>query len=190
VEVSDTASEARPASGYPERVPRPSVTAAAQQRAAALGEALHQLRPLSPAYATLPILEGFNVAECLASVEEGQWYLVVFRSVRAAGADEAVLTEFDDRAHQEALAASGLLHYFRGELNERRECLSMCLWESPGQAQHAARLPLHHAAVAIASAMYESFTLERYLLTKRRGVAGLSMFPLPAVRPPSASFDA
>lgn len=127
------------------------------------------LTPVTPHYALLPILEGFNWPDCLAGVDEGQWYLVVFRSVRRADADEQMLTEYDDLAYAEALAGQGLLHYFRGGLNDRRECLSLCLWEHQYQARQASHLPLHVQAARISSEMYEVYTVERYLLTKRRG---------------------
>ncbi|HEX6506325.1 MAG TPA: hypothetical protein VF221_01720 [Chloroflexota bacterium] len=35
--------------------------------------------------------------------------------------------------------ASGLLFYFRGIPNERRECLSCCIWKSREEAARAAR---------------------------------------------------
>ena len=131
----------------------------------------HGLMPITEQYAVLPISDGFNWAERLREVAEGQWYLVVFRSVRRATADVDVLTEFDDHAHTEALGAGGLMYYFRGELGGDRECLSFCLWETQEQAKVALRLPRHQAAVRVAREMYESYLLERYILTKRRASA-------------------
>jgi hypothetical protein len=128
----------------------------------------HGLAPITEQYAVAPIRDGFNWAERLREVTEGQWYLVVFRSVRRATADVDVLTEFDDHAHTEALDAGGLMYYFRGELGGDRECLSFCLWETQEQAKAALRLPRHQAAVRVAREMYESYLLERYILTKHR----------------------
>jgi len=133
------------------------------------------LKPISPEYASLPILEGFNWSECLADVEEGQWYLVVFRSVRRATADPIKLKMLDDRAYEDAVLGSGLLVYFRGSLTRRRECLSFCLWEAQERAQAATRLESHEAAARVTDEMYDSFELERWVLTKRRESAQLEL---------------
>lgn len=125
-----------------------------------------RLAPLTPDYATLPVLDGFNWAECLTDVDAGRWYLVVFRSVRRETADPARLKAFDDLAYAEAQQRRGLLVYFRGCLNARHECLSLCLWESREQAEAATRLPLHRAAADLTEEMYDSFELERWVLTK------------------------
>lgn len=127
------------------------------------------LAPIAPDYATLPILEGFNWTDCFRDVEAGYWYLVVFRSVRRECADSDLLTEFDDHAYDEALGSGGLLHYFKGELSPRRECLSFCIWASREQARAALHLPRHAAAARLAATMYESYRLERYLLSKHAG---------------------
>jgi hypothetical protein len=135
------------------------------------------LTPTTTRYATLPVLEGFNWSECLAGVEGGRWYLVVFRSIRRADADERLLTEHDDLAYAEALAGQGLLHYFRGALNERRECLSLCLWEHQHQARQASHLPLHIQAARISRDMYETYVVERFHLIKRPGASALEVEP-------------
>jgi hypothetical protein len=127
------------------------------------------LAPLRRDYAVLPIEQGFNWGECLASVERGEWYVVSFRSVRRSDSDDALLEEFDRRAFAEASRQSGLLCYFIGELDDERRCLSMCVWEDRTRAGEAAMLPEHTAAIAIAGATYTSFVLERYRLTKRDG---------------------
>ncbi|PLS83370.1 MAG: hypothetical protein CYG60_22060, partial [Actinobacteria bacterium] len=89
-------------------------------RATGPHEAFCQPTPIHPDYAALPIQEGFDWARCLRSISATQLYLVVFRSVRRASADTNVLKEYDDAAYAEALEAGGLLHYFKGEANERR----------------------------------------------------------------------
>ena len=124
------------------------------------------LRPRRPDYARAPISEGFDWGSCLADVGPGTWYLVVFRSVRRAGADAEMLTEFDDLAHREAQAVGGLHFYFKGEPDSQRACLSLCLWQDQLSARGALQLPRHQAAARIAAQMYESFGLERYSLTK------------------------
>src|SRR5215217_1661309 len=42
-----------------------------------------------PAYSELPIEEGFNWVEAFAQVNDGDWYLVAFRSKHAPYADDA-----------------------------------------------------------------------------------------------------
>ena len=133
---------------------------------AGLYEACRRLSPIHPDHATLPIQEGFNWSSCLADVPFDRLYLVVFRSVRRATADFALLKKHDDRAYADALEAGGLLHYFKGEMNQRRECLSFCLWESRQQAQRASARPSHAAATRLTAQMYESYYLERYEVIK------------------------
>jgi hypothetical protein len=49
-------------------------------------------------------------------------------------------------------------------MNERRACLSFCLWESREQAWRAAGGASHREAVEIAAEMYRSYVLEGYNL--------------------------
>lgn len=128
--------------------------------------ALAQLEPRTPDYALQPLLDGFTWSESLAALDSFQWYVVVFRSVRSDAADNAVLTWYDDRAHEEAETSPGFLHYFKGCLNERRECLSFCVWESQSSALEAARRSHHREAVTLVDTMYSSYRLERYHLEK------------------------
>ena len=131
-----------------------------------LYEACKQLSPIHPDHATLPIQEGFNWSSCLGDVRFDKLYLVVFRSVLRVSADLELLWEHDKRAHAEALEAGRLLYYFRGIMNERRECLSFCLWESREQARRASGGSLHRAAIGIVAQTYEAHSLERYDLIK------------------------
>ena len=94
---------------------------------------------------------------------------MVFRSVRRADVDESRLTSYDDRAHAEAATAPGFVHYFKGPLTERRECLSFCLWNSREDARAASGLPAHKQAVTLIREAYERYTLEFFRVTKRRG---------------------
>ena len=137
-----------------------------ERQATGLRDAFSQPIPIHPEYAILPIQDGFDWARCLRSIPDARLYLVVFRSVRRPSADLGVLKELDDRAYAEALGAGGLLHYFKGEANERRECLSYCLWESSRHALEAVGGPSHRAAAEIWRAMYESYELERYHLER------------------------
>ncbi len=133
---------------------------------AGLYEICRRLSPIYPDHATLPIEEAFDWSSRLAGVAFDRLYLVVFRSVRRATADLELLKEHDDRAYAEALEAGGLLHYHRGSMNERRECLSFCLWEGREQALRAAGGASHRRAAEITAEMYESYVLERYDLTR------------------------
>ena len=60
--------------------------------------AFDRLVPAAQDYATRPVASAFNWAECVAPDAAGEWYLVAFRSVLRASANEARLLEFDDRA--------------------------------------------------------------------------------------------
>jgi hypothetical protein len=117
-------------------------------------------------YATRSIQDGFSWSSSLAGCAFDQLYLVAFRSVHRPSADLHLLREHDDRAYEQALQSGGLLRYFKGEANERRECLSFCLWETREQAIEAAGAASHRSAAAITVRMYESYVLERYWLKK------------------------
>ena len=97
--------------------------------------------PPYPDYATRPVQDGFSWSFSLAGCAFEQLYLVVFRSIRRPSVDLELLREHDDRAYEKALESGGLLRYFKGEANERGECLSFCLWETREQAIEAARPP-------------------------------------------------
>jgi hypothetical protein len=86
--------------------------------------------------------------------------------VRRPSADLELLREHDDRAYEKALESGGLLRYFKGEANERGECLSFCLWETREQALEAAGAASHQSAAEITVRMYESYELDRYWLKK------------------------
>ena len=61
---------------------------------------LQRLEPASEQYATLPVADAFTWRDAGTDLGDGEWYLVAFRSVRRADADEARLTLFDELAHQ------------------------------------------------------------------------------------------
>ena len=126
--------------------------------------ACQQIRPIYPDYATRPIQDGFSWSSSLAGCVFDRLYLIVFRSVRRPNADLDLLLDHDDRAYEKALESGGLLRYFKGEANERRECLSFCLWKTRGQAMEAAGAASHQAAADISLLIYESYVLERYWL--------------------------
>jgi hypothetical protein len=155
---------------------------------AGLYEACRRISPINPHYANLPIEEGFDFSRHLGGLRFDRLYLVVFRSTRRATADLKLLREHDDRAYEAAIEAGGLLRYFKGEMNERRECLSFCLWESREQAVSASGGESHRTAAQVTAEMYESYTLERYELTND-GAGDLAFTRLEGT-PPRAGVDA
>ena len=132
-------------------------------------QACELISPIHPEYTIKPIEQGFDWEARLGDCDFASLYLVVFRSVRRESADQNVLREFDDMAYEAALGEGGLLKYFKGVLNERRECLSFCLWETREQARAAAGGSSHGKAAEITAAMYESYRLYRYNLVKSDG---------------------
>ena len=128
-----------------------------------------RLAPVSDRYATLPVSDAFTWDACAPDVEPGEWYMVAFRSIRRAGADEARLTLHDDLAHEEAAVAPGFVDYFKGPLGPARSCLSFCIWQSRADARAAAGMPAHVRAVSLVEEMYESYTLEFHKVTRTAG---------------------
>ncbi|HEV2745016.1 MAG TPA: hypothetical protein VGV91_17805 [Rubrobacter sp.] len=129
-----------------------------------LQEAAQRIHPVRPDYQNLPIEQGFDWP-IIAGQDFDQLYLVVFRSERLPDADLDLLRWFDDLAYAEALASGGLLRYFKGDADDRRRCLSFCLWESREAALRAAGGKKHEQAASITARMYVSYDLERYILT-------------------------
>src|SRR5215207_2712023 len=138
----------------------------AKEKIELLHTACQQICPIYLDYATRPIQDGFSWSSSLADCTFERLYLVVFLSVRRPSADLDLLREHDDRAYQKALESGGLLRYFKGEANERGECLSFCLWGTREQAIEAAGAASHRSAAEISALMYESYVLDRYWLKK------------------------
>ena len=147
-------------------------------------DALAALQPASEAYATLPVAEAFDWTDVGRQLGEGEWYLVVFRSVRRIAADEVRLAEFDDLAHHDAAAAPGFVHYFKGPAASDRSCLSFCMWTSRAEARAAAGRPAHIEAVSVLNEMYERYTLEFVRVTGCAG-APLQFEPYDAAPAPA-----
>jgi hypothetical protein len=132
-------------------------------------DAFAALAPVSESYASLPVAEAFDWRRVGRKLGTGEWYLVAFRSIRRAGADEIRLAEFDDRAHDEAQSSPGFVHYFKGPAAADGSCLSFCLWTSRAEARAAAGRPDHVEAVSVIGEMYERYTLEFLRVTGRAG---------------------
>jgi hypothetical protein len=142
------------------------MAAQAKEKIEVVHRACQQICPIYPDYATRPVQDGFSWSSSLLGCAFERLYLVVFRSIRRPSVDLELLREHDDRAYEKALESGGLLHYFKGEANEQRACLSFCLWETREQAIEAAGAASHQSAAEISVLMYESFMLERYWLKK------------------------
>ena len=123
-------------------------------------DAFRHLAPVSDRYARLPVADAFTWSACSDAIGTGEWYLVAFRSVRRADADEARLTAHDDRAHAEATNCAGFVHYTKGPTADDGSCLSFCLWTSRHDARAAAGKPGHAEAALIVHEMYDSYRLE------------------------------
>ena len=130
-----------------------------------LYETCQQIFPRDPDYATLSIEDGFDWSS-LSCCHFESLYLVAFRSVWQPEADFDLLRELDDRAYEEALKSGGLLRYFKGQANERGECLSFCLWETREQARQAADAASHRSAAGVSAQMYLSYSLQRFWIQK------------------------
>ncbi|XP_024398066.1 UPF0643 protein PB2B2.08 [Physcomitrium patens] len=116
---------------------------------------------------TTPVEKCFDWGKELGDLVEchgREFYLVVFRSIRKSTANSEMLYKADAAAQEEARISGGLLKYWYGILNERRECLAMCIWASRDDAVKAIHKPAHRVAMKLASAMYDMYTLERYCL--------------------------
>lgn len=137
---------------------------------ALLRDAFNELEPVREDYPLVPIEDGFNWTACTAGITIPPLYLVVFRSIRRADADLAVLKAFDDRAFEDASKAPGFLFYFKGQVTPELECLSFCLWGTQEQARAASARPDHVAAANLVAEMYESYDLERHSLRQQRGM--------------------
>lgn len=144
---------------------------------------LIRLAPVSDGYATVPVSEAFDWGACATTTGAGAWYLVAFRSVLREGVNIARLLEYDQRAFEEAADAPGFIHYFKGPLNERLECLSFCLWDTREHARAAARRTAHVEAVGLIHEMYESYVLEFLTVTKHHGASRLEFEPYGASEP-------
>ena len=132
----------------------------------------------------LPIGEAFDWEACAAPGDEGEWYLVCFRSTRQEHADEALLTAYDDLAHREAEGSPGFRHYFKGETDPTGACLSFCIWDSRAEARSAAGQAAHARASSIVHEMYAAYRLEFYRV-RRSAAEGRFTFE-PYDRPEAA----
>ena len=150
-----------------------------------------RLVPVRAGYQTAPILEAFNWSYTLEDVEQGRWYLIVFRSMRRQDVDDDLLGDHDDMAFAEAMASGGLLRYYKGAMDRERRCLSLCVWERRKQAEVATALPQHRDAAQLTNRFYVWYDVERYVMRKRRGFDEPEVIATGGYRhSPSAAFEA
>jgi hypothetical protein len=147
-------------------------------------DAFAELAPVADHYASLPVAEAFNWADAARALGPGEWYMVAFRSILRADADEEMLGRYDDWAHEEAAGAEGFIHYYKGPLAADRSCLSFCIWNSRTEARAASGRPAHRDAVALITQMYEAYILEFLRVWKTDPAASLAFEPYDA--PPDA----
>jgi hypothetical protein len=142
---------------------------------------LADLAPVSPQYASLPVAQAFDWASSSDDLAVGEWYLVVFRSVRRLDADDTILAAYDDRAHHEAESAPGFIHYFKGPVAPDRTCLSFCLWTDRAHARAAAGKAAHRDAVSVTTQMYDAYLLEFVRVRRPASTAPLEFSAYDAV---------
>ncbi|KAI6046157.1 hypothetical protein EDC04DRAFT_2558451 [Pisolithus marmoratus] len=142
-----------------------------------LHKALHHFRPLSSEYAGLPYAEAFNWLDLdLPLDEEREWYAVVFRSKRKAGSDSGALYEADRKAHEEAVSNGGLVMYWYGVPDAQTGLnLATCIWQSRRHALAANSRPLHIQAMKFAAISFDTYSLERYRLSKVKRKQGIQV---------------
>lgn len=139
-----------------------------------------RLAPVSDRYARLPVADAFTWAACRDDVGPGEWYMVAFRSTRRPDVDEARLTAYDDWAQEEAMAAPGFVHYFKGPTTSDGRCMSFCLWDSRAEARAAAGRPAHRDAAALTHETYAEYTLEFHRVRRLEGDGGFTFEPYDA----------
>jgi hypothetical protein len=104
-----------------------------------LAQALTTFAPIRDDYATAPYTESFNWAAVFEKLHElaaedghawkrERFYVVAFRSILNADADGDRLHLLDERSHAEAVASGGLLKYWFGSKNAKRENLATCMY--------------------------------------------------------------
>eukprot|EP00249_Psilotum_nudum_P004091 c17628_g2_i2 orf=93-581(-) len=117
---------------------------------------------------SVPIFQCFNwmdVFEKKGFTTDAKFYVVIFRTVRSKDAENATIQKVDATVQKEAKTSGGLLLYWSGTPNSRRECLSTSIWESREAADKASQLNAHTDAAKRASEMYDSYIREEYWLS-------------------------
>lgn len=70
-----------------------------------------------------------------------------------------------------------LIMYWYGTPDSEGNNLATCIWQSRRHAVAANSRPNHIVAARLAAASFESFTLERHVIRKIQGEAGITVEP-------------
>ncbi len=140
---------------------------------------------VDPCHSRLPIADGFNRDDALATIAHGEWYLVAFRSRHRPGGDDAFVAWLDGRPSRAASRLPGFIYDSVGSPLVDGSCLSYCLWRSQQDAVAAADDPTHREAKASGLRFFAEYRLERYRVVKQDGV--ISFRPLPPHPVPPAA---
>lgn len=141
-----------------------------------LHQALHYFRPVDDKYAATDYPEAFNWDElALPADVEREWYGVVFRSRRRPESSSLSLYAADRAAHAEAVMNGGLVMYWYGVPDETGLNLATCIWQSRKHAVNAISGPKHIDAMKQARGAYETYDLERWVITKPLGQTSLTI---------------
>ncbi|WVR07246.1 hypothetical protein IAU60_004287 [Kwoniella sp. DSM 27419] len=136
----------------------------------ALHQALHSFAPVNEDYASTSYDEAFNWSSLtLPKSVSREWYCVVFRSRRKPESANLSLYKADREAHEEAVRNGGLVMYWYGVPDETGLNLATCIWQSRRHAIKAIAGPKHMKAMRETQGAYETYALERWVLSKRAG---------------------
>jgi hypothetical protein len=142
----------------------------------ALHQALHYFHPLDGKYAQTSYDAAFNWEDLGLPLEvEREWYGVVFRSRRRPESSSLSLYAADRAAHAEAVQNGGLVMYWYGVPDDTGLNLATCIWQSRRHAIKAISGPKHIDAMKQARGAYETYDLERWVITKHAGESGLEL---------------
>ncbi|WWD17497.1 hypothetical protein CI109_101938 [Kwoniella shandongensis] len=142
----------------------------------ALHQALHHFRPIGTDYASTRYDEAFNWDQLtLPKAVQREWYCVVFRSRRKPESSNLSLYKADREAHEEAVKNGGLVMYWYGVPDETGLNLATCIWQSRRHAINAISGPKHMSAMKQTEGAYETYSLERWILSKEAGKRDLDL---------------
>ncbi|WVQ99222.1 hypothetical protein IAU59_006354 [Kwoniella sp. CBS 9459] len=142
----------------------------------ALHQALHHFKPLGEDYASTDYDQAFNWASLtLPKSVSREWYCVVFRSRRKPESANLSLYRADREAHEEAVKNGGLVMYWYGVPDHTGMNLATCIWQSRRHAIKAISGPKHMKAMKETEGAYETYALERWVLSTAVGSKGVEL---------------
>ncbi|OCF36937.1 hypothetical protein I316_01535 [Kwoniella heveanensis BCC8398] len=142
----------------------------------ALHQALHHFKPLSEDYASTDYDQAFNWSSLtLPKSVSREWYCVVFRSRRKPESASLSLYRADREAHEEAVKNGGLVMYWYGVPDHTGMNLATCIWQSRRHAIKAISGPKHMKAMKETEGAYETYALERWVLSTSVGDKGVEL---------------